>query len=488
MFMEKESSFEPELVIGFVGAVGVALEDVERKFESYLKDCYGFESSKIKVSALLQTFVEDKRDLNEKNADERINILMDIGNKAREKTGFNDIGALLSVLEISKIRKTEESRRRAYLIRSLKHPDEVYRLRHVYGNGFFLLGVYNTPDSRLDILENAKRVDRKSAERLMERDENEAESFGQKTRATFQLADAFVSLEDLNSLTMQTNRMIDLIFGQQIHTPTLDEHAMFLAYSSSLRSADLSRQVGAVIVSSHGDVLGTGCNEVPKSGGGQYFPVDTETKHLERDREQGKDANENIKNQMIVSIVKKFFPDRANEKDEDLLKYGKQELKGTQLLDITEFGRAVHAEMEAIMSCTRIGISTRGSTLYCTTFPCHNCAKHIVSAGISKVFFVEPYPKSQALKLHGDAIALSKAETGGVSKVIFRPFVGIGPRLYLTLFSMTTHSGKITPRKRNGQVVLSSEKIKTIVPQIFPIAFGYREEEKKAISKIEPIS
>jgi deoxycytidylate deaminase len=72
-------------------------------------------------------------------------------------------------------------------------------------------------------------------------------------------------------------------------------------------------------------------------------------------------------------------------------------LDGSLLLDITEYGRPVHAEMEAVLSCVRNGILTRGARLYCTTFPCHNCAKHLVDAGIHEVQYVEAYPKSMDL-------------------------------------------------------------------------------------------
>ncbi|MCP2807341.1 deaminase, partial [Salmonella enterica subsp. enterica serovar Typhimurium] len=83
----------------------------------------------------------------------------------------------------------------------------------------------------------------------------------------------------------------------------------------------------------------------------------------------------------------------------ELLAEGLKLLKDTGLLGITEYGRAVHAEMEALLSAARNGIAIRGGTLYTTTYPCHNCAKHIVAAGIKKVKFVEPYPKSYATKM-----------------------------------------------------------------------------------------
>ncbi len=60
-------------------------------------------------------------------------------------------------------------------------------------------------------------------------------------------------------------------------------------------------------------------------------------------------------------------------------------LKATRLDDLTEFGRVVHAEMHAMLDAARRGVSTQGSTLFSTAFPCHNCAKHIVAAGIEEV-------------------------------------------------------------------------------------------------------
>lgn len=49
---------------------------------------------------------------------------------------------------------------------------------------------------------------------------------------------------------------------------------MYVAYASGLRSACLSRQVGASIMNSDGVVIATGRNDVPKAGGGLYGPED----------------------------------------------------------------------------------------------------------------------------------------------------------------------------------------------------------------------
>jgi cytidine deaminase len=113
--------------------------------------------------------------------------------------------------------------------------------------------------------------------------------------------------------------------------------------------------------------------------------------------------------------------------------------------DLTEYGRVVHAEMDALTSCARNHLSTLGATLYCTTFPCHNCAKHIIAAGISRVVYIEPYEKSKALEFHDDAVLFDQKQIE--EKVIFEPFFGIGPRLYFDLFSMKLSSGYSIKRK-----------------------------------------
>lgn len=99
--------------------------------------------------------------------------------------------------------------------------------------------------------------------------------------------------------------------------------------------------------------------------------------------------------------------------------------------DLTEYGRVVHAEMNAVCDAARRGVALKGATLFCTTFPCHNCTKHIIAAGITRVIFMEPYPKSKAKELHENEIEI-ESESG--SKVSFLPFLGISPFRYRDIF------------------------------------------------------
>ena len=114
------------------------------------------------------------------------------------------------------------------------------------------------------------------------------------------------------------------------------------------------------------------------------------------------------------------------------------ELRGTRIGSLVEFSRAVHAEMDALLSAARKGTSLQATRLFVTTFPCHSCARHIVTAGVDEVQYIEPYPKSLAFDLHKDAIAIEHpdwiAPSKGGDKVLFRPFSGVAPRLYKRCF------------------------------------------------------
>jgi hypothetical protein len=95
--------------------------------------------------------------------------------------------------------------------------------------------------------------------------------------------------------------------------------------------------------------------------------------------------------------------------------------------------------------------------LYVTTFPCHNCTRHIIAAGIQRVYYIEPYPKSKAWELHDDAIVVEerahRQHRGPRWKLPFTHFVGVGPRRYFDLFSLALSSGFELQRKSNGKTL-----------------------------------
>ncbi|CAM2006423.1 CMP/dCMP-type deaminase domain-containing protein [Acanthopleuribacter pedis] len=384
---------------------------------------------------------------------------MNEGNNLRKKTGENAVFALAISSLVNNLRTAGNTGelspldRTAFVVHSLKHPEEIEKLRETYSVGLYVVGVFADRKSRLKAL-TLKGMTPEQAEILIDRDEGEKVAYGQKTRDAFQRSDFFVSFDsDIAALQNQLLRILDAIFGYPYLSPTFDEFAMFMAFSSALRSADLSRQVGAVITKDQ-SIIATGANDIPRAGGGLYWPeVDGSFEITDspngRDYCRGKDSNKEEKIKIVDDIAQRLIDEGlvAASCGESVRKI----LEKSRIKDITEYGRVVHAEMEAILAAGRQGISLKGTTLFCTTFPCHNCTKHLIAAGIARVVYVEPYPKSKAFEFHDDAIC-----EGGNSvseKVVFEPFMGIGARNFFNLFSMTMGRGiKLERKNSEGRI------------------------------------
>lgn len=310
----------------------------------------------------------------------------------------------------------------AYIIRQIKRPEEVNLLRNVYGKQFILVSAYGPEDERTKLVSDkikqtlpiTTKVSKilSLAESLIIKDASEdADNYGQHLRDAFHLADVFVDGMSAAPMRAKIERFIDALFGLNEIAPTKAEFGMYAAKAASLRSTDLSRQVGAAIFSKDGELITQGCNEVPRAFGGTYW--DTEEPDF-RDIKLGADPNDLLKRDVLRDVLERL--EKAKLLSEKAKKLGRSSgklidaltkksddkdtddgtgcLHGALISDLTEFGRVVHAEMNSICDAARKGIEIRGSVLFCTTFPCHNCTKHIIAAGISQVYYMEPYPKS----------------------------------------------------------------------------------------------
>lgn len=319
----------------------------------------------------------------------------------------------------------------------------------MYPSGFVLIGVHAEEERRQRHLAQNLGMSDEEARELIRRDGEELKvPHGQRVNKTFYLADFFLRVTDNSErLRSDVQRMVEVWFGNPYLTPVFDEYAMFLAFSAALRSADLSRQVGAVVTRGR-EVLSAGANECPRAGGGLYWPMRDQTKAAVTDCDQGRDykrgADSNkVEQARIIEEITKHGVEVGL--DEEKLR---SLLQNSRIGDLTEYGRVVHAEMEALTACARNQLSTIGATLYCTTFPCHNCAKHIIAAGIKRVVYIEPYPKSKALEFHDDSISMTTSPLAADDKrVQFEPFEGIGPRRFFDLFSCKLGSSYHLVRK-----------------------------------------
>lgn len=126
--------------------------------------------------------------------------------------------------------------------------------------------------------------------------------------------------------------------------PSWDLTFMNMAEVIAKRSKDPDKKVGAIIVKDR-IVLGVGYNGFPRNyGSDEVFPL---TENKEKPLEN--------KNNFIV-----------------------------------------HAEVNAILNAS---MKVDGSTLYCTLFPCHECAKLIVQSGIKEVIYKDPWKEKETVKL-----------------------------------------------------------------------------------------
>lgn len=387
----------------------------------------------------------------------------------------------------------------AYIIRQVKRPEEVRLLRNIYGKQFILISAYGPENERLRIIQEKIKqttllttpasVIPSRSERLIAKDASEDDdAFGQHLRDAFHLADVFIDGLSPVPMRQKIERFVNALFGLNDIAPTKAEFGMYTAKAASLRSTDLSRQVGAAIFSEHGEIITQGCNEVPRAFGGTYWDTE-EPDH--RDIKVGTDPNDILKREILrdvlerLELAKLLSPQAAklagsggklidallNKPGENALE-GQGCLHGALISDLTEFGRVVHAEMNAICDAARLGLTIRGGILFCTTFPCHNCTKHILASGISKVFYMEPYPKSRAKELHYNEIEL---ETDSKERVSFLPFMGISPYRYRDLLEKSKRKSGGLAKKWYYDV--PSPMIDVIVP-------NYTKLELFAISKL----
>lgn len=474
----------PEIVLGIVSPVGTELKSTISALtkEFTLK---GYAVHHIKITDQFQAVAQTLgyAGLNTRTRYDRIDSFITFGNYLRDNMGAGTLSAL-AVSAIAEKRVNNGASGSVYIIDQLKAEQELDLLKDVYGSSFFQISVYSARDVRVDKLSSTMAHDnrkrdanffRGKAESLVARDEDEFnEPNGQKVGKIFQYADVVINAdraEEQNNVFDQIHRFVELLFGHNGYSPSRLEYGMYLAHSAALRSLDLSRQVGAAIFRKTGEIAALGANEVPKAGGGTYWADDY---YDAREYKLGSDSNDDRKKELLDEVLEIAVGGIENL---DIEK--RKQIEKSQFMDALEYGRIVHAEMSALSDAARLGISVQDATIYCTTFPCHMCAKHIVASGITKVVFLEPYPKSLTSDLHSDAVKIEGMSRGAYGKfpaVEFSPFFGITPRRYREFFSRTK-------RKSDGKFQ-EYNKGKAAPMVTRPNAVGYLDIETIVIGEL----
>ncbi len=412
----------PELVIGLVSPVGMNTSELASKLQGILADC-DYTAVVIKLSSLLPT---DPAPAGE-SEDQRIRRLIRAGNafcsnnnedsasiarlgvaaiRAQRLALFRSDGDKRSASEIASGRP-----RTAYILQSLKRREEVQLLREVYGSQFVLIGSQSSVAVRTENLmqrglsASDPKAKRRIVDDLISVDADDRERLGQNVIDTYPQADFFVRDNDRDEI----DRIVGLLLGEPIE-PTVGEYAMYIARASRARSLAASRKVGAAIVV--GDaVVATGYNDVPF---GQTPDV-----------QLGVDTSETFKRDNLRDTMQRLKTAGllTDGLEGDGVDQAAAALKGGELMSVIEYQRAVHAEARAIDDATVRGVSPAGGALYVTTYPCHLCYKHALSVRLDRVEYIEPYPKSRAVRMFAE---------GAENRL--RPFAGVAPRRYMGIF------------------------------------------------------
>ncbi|MFG3871498.1 anti-phage dCTP deaminase [Escherichia coli] len=515
---EIKDSVTPEIIIALCGPIGSPLHETAEQISFSLKK-YGYKTYDIRLSDLIR--------INSKytsiNIDESTNLkkfksLITVGDKLREIYG-SDILAKLAIAKISAERKknfgefddivNESSKGEAskiknqkicHIIDSVKNSSELELLKSIYGKMIFSIGVFSPLEARRENLSKINRLSVEDIAELINTDSGEEFDHGQSVRDTFPKCDYFLRVDSglaepgnadaKGQILSKLERFFKLIFRSSVISPTEEENAMYAATSAARNSACLSRQVGAAVTSSSGELLSTGWNDVPRNGGGLYGKQSIRLKVIDPDhrcytlqnRNCSNDAEKRILAEVVIDslVQEKIIPVKKREAAIQTI------IKNSRLKDLIEFSRAVHAEMHAILGASRVaGERILGGKIFVTTYPCHSCARHIIASGISEVYFIEPYRKSLALKLYSDAMTESVIETDEKVKLI--QFDGVAPTRFLELFesgSRKSKAGVLELATEGAAMPVDSVSLKAI-PKLEQVVIAEVDSNKLNLLRLE---
>lgn len=161
-----------------------------------------------------------------------------------------------------------------------------------------------------------------------------------------------------------------------------DRVYMHMALAVSNLSYAIRHKVGAVIVSSDGQVVSQGFNGTPSG----------------------------FTNVCEYAIDKDGFINHSNPEYSD----NSKELDDAEFKFVVECNEnpdfklktkpiVLHAESNAITKCAKWGSSTSGATLYVTMSPCIECSKLIIQSGIKRVVYLEQYRDTSGIDLLKDS-------------------------------------------------------------------------------------
>lgn len=221
----------------------------------------------------------------------------------------------------------------------------------------------------------------------------------QDIQACLQRADLYVSNPNIDAkvnqfqgLANQLIKFISLIRRPGIITPSAFERCMQIAYTAKLNSGCISRQVGAVVTDNNFSIRSIGWNDVPHG----HVPCNLRSRD---DLLGGKDGVaysefERKDNEYLAFFHEasmKFVEIPTSGRNKSFCfksEYNKYKKERNQV-----HTRSLHAEENAFLQISKYGLSSiEGGVLFTTASPCELCSKKACQLGISKIYYIDPYP------------------------------------------------------------------------------------------------
>lgn len=288
-------------------------------------------------------------------------------------------------------------------IDAIRNPLEASYFQERYAS-FYLLAISCDEKTRLD------RLSKKglSQESIIEIDKNEYSSLDfddqksftdQDLQGCLQRADIYINSShvenDEKTMKCLSNQLIKFVSLAQkpgLITPSPEERCMQMAYTAKLNSGCLSRQVGAVVTTDNFSIKSVGWNDTPS---GQ---TPCNLRNIE-DLDKGNDteayspfeqSNSEFREQLKQKRIK-FTTIKDNgynhsycfKTEYNILKNEKNQVHT----------RSLHAEENAFLQISKDGgLGIEGGFLFTTASPCELCAKKAYQLGMTKIFYIDPYP------------------------------------------------------------------------------------------------
>ena len=426
-----------KIILGFTGSIGSGCTFIAEAIPHVAEKKYKY----YKLSGIIRDILKE-----EGNDNPSISDMQDKGNELREN---NARGYLVKQLFEKIDNDPEINSETEIIIDGIKNEGEIQTLRQF--PYFFLFSVHSGSVIRQERYKDNRTIpDGTIFKKIDNRDRLEEFAYGQQVKKCNYLSDVIILNEKKIARANKTGKMdfISKIYQKYVklaeflksgeksaeHNPSVDEFCMTTAYAVSRMSSCLKRKVGAVIINNNEVtngvvdtpsntglikslpcIVSTGYNEVPL--GSHKCIYHPKFQMCYRDHLQERHAfkinycpkcGTKIESFIVecpqcqkqYEGYKKFCGDCQIELED---KYNcpecetqtfKEYLPGEKRTPgkLSDMCRALHAEENALLNLVNNNSSKNNNfILYVTTQPCNLCANKIVSTGIKKVIFEEPY-------------------------------------------------------------------------------------------------